>query len=212
MPRGWWRCRRAWAARCPAPFSAAGRESRSTVAREYDDIMGRGNYFLEVQANGLPEQETVNAGILEIAKQTGIPIVATNDCHYLERKDARAHEILMCVGQKTTVADSKRLQHPTDAYYLRSPEEMNALFAHLPEALENAERIGELCNVELELGKTLPAAFPGARRLRRRLLPARSWRTRGSRSGWPRRPAWARSSTPTRTASASSSSWASSGR
>jgi DNA polymerase-3 subunit alpha len=132
----------------------SGMDTALAVAREYDDILGRGNYFLEVQANGLPEQETVNAAILEIAKQTGIPIVATNDCHYLERKDARAHEVLMCVGQKTTIADSKRLQHPTDAYYLRSPEEMSALFAHLPEALENAERIGELCNVELELGHT----------------------------------------------------------
>ena len=124
------------------------------VAREYDDILGRGNYFLEVQANGLPDQEKVNAGIIEIAKRTGIPMIATNDCHYLERKDARAHEVLMCVGQKTTLADSKRLQHPTDAYYLRSPEEMAALFKDLPEALENAERIGELCNVELKLGET----------------------------------------------------------
>jgi DNA polymerase-3 subunit alpha len=124
------------------------------VAVEYDDILGRGNYFLELQANGLPEQDTVNAGILEIARQTGIPIIATNDCHYLERKDARAHEILMCVGQKTTIADSKRLQHPTDAYYLRSPEEMADLFKDLPEALENAERIADLCNVELKLGET----------------------------------------------------------
>jgi DNA polymerase-3 subunit alpha len=132
----------------------SGMETATEVAREYDDIMGRGNYFLEVQANGLPDQEKVNAGILEIAKKTGIPIIATNDCHYLERRDARAHEILMCVGQKTTVADSKRMQHPTDAYYLRSPEEMSKLFSDLPEALENAERIGDLCNVELKLGET----------------------------------------------------------
>jgi DNA polymerase III subunit alpha len=124
------------------------------VAREYDDIMGRGNYFLEVQANGLPDQAKVNAGIVEIAKKTGIPIIATNDCHYLDRKDARAHEILMCVQHKTTVNDSKRLHHPTDAYYLRSPEEMNELWKDLPEALENAERIADLCNVELVLGKT----------------------------------------------------------
>ena len=124
------------------------------VAREYDDIMGRGNYFLEVQANGLPDQEKVNAGILEIAHKTGIPIIATNDCHYLERQDARAHEILMCVGLKTTVGDSKRMQHPTDAYYLRSPEEMSILFKDLPEAIENAERIADMCNVELKLGET----------------------------------------------------------
>jgi DNA polymerase-3 subunit alpha len=124
------------------------------VAREYDDILGRGNYFMEVQANGIPDQDKVNAGIIEIAKKTGIPIIATNDCHYLERRDARAHEILMCVGQKTTINDAKRMHHPTDAYYLRSPEEMTALFKDLPEALENAERIGNLCNVELKLGET----------------------------------------------------------
>jgi len=124
------------------------------VAREYDDIMGRGNYFLEVQKNGLPDQDKVNAGLIEIAKKTGIPLIATNDCHYLERKDARAHEILMCVGQKTTVADGKRMQHSTDAFYLRSPEEMAALFADLPEAVENAERVAETCNVEFKLGET----------------------------------------------------------
>ncbi len=132
----------------------SGMPAAEQAAREYDDILGRGNYFLEVQANGLPDQEKVNAGIIEISRKTGIPIVATNDCHYLERGDARAHEILMCVGQKTTVNDSKRMQHPTDAYYLRSPEEMSVLFKDLPEALENAERIGDMCNVELKLGET----------------------------------------------------------
>ncbi len=129
------------------------------VAAEYDNILGRGNYYLEVQANGLPDQVKVNAGIIEIAKKTGIPIIATNDCHYLERKDARAHEILMCVGQKTTVNDSKHLRHPTDAYYVRSPEEMGLLFKDLPEALENAERIGEVCNVELQLDETYLPTF-----------------------------------------------------
>jgi DNA polymerase-3 subunit alpha len=133
---------------------SSGVRAAEQVAIEYDGILGRGNYFLEVQANGLPEQEQVNAAMIEISKKTGIPLVATNDCHYLERRDARAHEILMCVGQKTTVNDSKRMQHPTDAYYLRSPEEMGILFKDLPEALENAERIAELCNVEFELGKT----------------------------------------------------------
>ena len=69
------------------------------------------------EANGLPDQEKVNAGIIEISKKTGIPLIATNDCHYLERRDARAHEILMCVGQKTTVNDPKRMHHPTDSLW-----------------------------------------------------------------------------------------------
>jgi len=137
----------------------SGMPAAEQIALEYDNILGRGNYYLEVQANGLPDQEKVNAGIIEISKKTGIPLIATNDCHYLERRDARAHEILMCVGLKTTVNDSKRLHHPTDAYYLRSPEEMNVLFKDLPEALENSERIAAMCNVELQLGKTFLPNF-----------------------------------------------------
>ncbi|MBN2573335.1 MAG: DNA polymerase III subunit alpha [Deltaproteobacteria bacterium] len=138
----------------PRAILAGNMDAAIAVAREYDDILGRGNYFLEVQSNGLPDQEKVNPAMIEISKLTGIPLVATNDCHYLERKDARAHEVLMCVGQKTTIADSKRMLHPTDAYYLRSPEEMAALFADLPEAIENTERIAKMCNVELVLGET----------------------------------------------------------
>jgi DNA polymerase III subunit alpha len=123
------------------------------VAREFEDIFGRGNFFLEMMANGLPEQVEVNEKIVELSKKTGIPTIATNDCHYLNRMDARAHEILMCVQQKRTVKDDKRLQHTTDAYYLRSPSEMNELFKHWPQALENAARIGDLCDVSFELGK-----------------------------------------------------------
>jgi DNA polymerase-3 subunit alpha len=130
-----------------------GMEAAEQVAREYDDIFGRGNFFMEMMANGLPEQVEVNDRIVELSKKTGIPTIATNDCHYLNRQDSRAHEILMCVQQKRTVKDEKRLQHQSDAYYLRSPAEMNELFKHWPQALENAARIGELCKVEFDLGK-----------------------------------------------------------
>jgi DNA polymerase III subunit alpha len=104
--------------------------------------------------NGLPEQDEVNQQIITLSKKTGIPTLATNDCHYLSRQDARAHEILMCVQQKRTIKDEKRLQHTTDAYYLRSPGEMNELFKHWPQAMENAARLGEMCNVTFDLGKT----------------------------------------------------------
>jgi DNA polymerase-3 subunit alpha len=124
------------------------------IAREFDDIFGRGNFYLEMMPNGLPEQEQVNEMIIELSKKTGIPTIATNDCHYLNRGDARAHEILMCVQQKRTIKDEKRLQHETDAYYLRSPAEMNAFFKHWPEAMENAAKVAELCNVSFDLGKT----------------------------------------------------------
>src|SRR4051812_25651390 len=131
-----------------------GAEAAEQVAREYDDIFGRGNFFLEMMPNGMPEQDEVNQRIIAISKKTGIPTIATNDCHYLSRQDARAHEILMCVQQKRTIKDEKRLQHQTDAYYLRSPGEMNELFKHWPQAMENAARIGEMCNVSFDLGKT----------------------------------------------------------
>jgi DNA polymerase-3 subunit alpha len=131
-----------------------GLEAAEEVAREYDDLFGRGNFFLEMMPNGLPEQDEVNQQIIRLSQKTGIPTIATNDCHYLSRQDARAHEILMCVQQKRTVKDEKRLQHTTDAYYLRSPGEMNELFKHWPQALENAAMVGEACNVSFDLGKT----------------------------------------------------------
>ena len=89
-----------------------------------------------------------------MSRETGIGLVATGDCHYVNRSDARAHEILMCIQQGKTIADKGRMQHETDAYYIKSPAEFNAAFSDLPEALENTVRIARECNVELDLGKT----------------------------------------------------------
>jgi DNA polymerase-3 subunit alpha len=136
-----------------------GPEAAEGVAREFEDIFGKGNFFLEVQPNGLEEQETVNGHLQELARKTGIPLVATNDCHYLNQSDARAHEILMCVQQKKTIHDDKRLHHRNEAFFVKTPAEMDAYFKHLPEAMENAARIGELCNVEFKLGETFLPRF-----------------------------------------------------
>ncbi|HEY2728793.1 MAG TPA: DNA polymerase III subunit alpha [Polyangia bacterium] len=136
-----------------------GPEAAEGVAREFEDIFGKGNFFLEVQPNGLEEQETVNGHLQELARKTGIPLVATNDCHYLNQTDARAHEILMCVQQKKTIHDDKRLHHRNEAFFVKTPGEMDAYFKHLPEAMENAARIGELCNVEFKLGETFLPRF-----------------------------------------------------
>ncbi len=136
-----------------------GAEAAEIAARQFDDIFGRGNFFLELQPNGLEEQETVNGQLLEMSKRTGIPVVATNDCHYLNQTDARAHEILMCVQQKKTIHDDKRLHHRNDAFFVKTPAEMEAYFKHIPEALENAAKIGELCNVEFKLGQTFLPKF-----------------------------------------------------
>jgi DNA polymerase III subunit alpha len=136
-----------------------GPEAGETVAREFEDIFGKGNFFLEMQPNGLEEQEQVNGHLIELSKKTGIPLVATNDCHYLNQTDARAHEILMCVQQKKTIHDDKRLHHRNDAFFVKTPGEMEAYFKHIPEALENAARIGELCKVEFKLGQTFLPKF-----------------------------------------------------
>jgi DNA polymerase-3 subunit alpha len=136
-----------------------GPEAAEGAAREFEDIFGKGNFFLELQPNGLEEQEKVNGHLVELAKKTGIPLVATNDCHYLNKADARAHEILMCVQQKKTIHDEKRLHHRNDAFFVKSPAEMDAYFSHIPEAMENAARIGELCNVTFDLGQTYLPRF-----------------------------------------------------
>ncbi len=136
-----------------------GPEAAETAAREFDDIFGRGNFFLEMQPNGLEEQEQVNGHLQTLSKKTGIPLIATNDCHYLNQTDARAHEILMCVQQKKTIHDDKRLHHRNEAFFVKTPAEMEAYFKHIPEAMENAARIGELCNVEFKLGQTFLPKF-----------------------------------------------------
>ena len=137
----------------------AGPGAAELVAREYEDILGKGNFFLEIQPNGLPEQEKVNAELIAMSARTGIPLVATNDCHYLDRQDAHAQEILMCVEQGRTLADEKRLHHDTDAYYLKSGSEMAMHFRDVPQALENAASIAESCNVTFDLGKTYLPRF-----------------------------------------------------
>ncbi|MDB4981421.1 MAG: dnaE1 [Myxococcales bacterium] len=136
-----------------------GPEAAEGAALEFQDIFGKGNFFLEVQPNGLEEQERVNGHLVELSKKTGIGLVATNDCHYLNQNDARAHEILMCVQQKKTIHDDKRLHHRNEAFFVKTPGEMDSYFAHLPEAMENAARIGELCNVEFKLGETFLPKF-----------------------------------------------------
>jgi len=131
-----------------------GREKAKEVIAEYASAFEPGMFFLEMMPNGLAEQDIVNGEYAKLGPELGVPLVATNDCHYVERSDARAHEILMCIQQGKTIHDEKRLHHKTDAYYIKSPAEMNQAFHDVPEALENAARIAELCNVKLKLGQT----------------------------------------------------------
>jgi len=139
----------------PAQQLLAGQYDKAReTAEQYASFFGKDSYFLELQQNGMPEQETVNAGLTRIAEETGLPLVATNDCHYLEPHGARAQEALICISTGKTLEDERRLKQSTNEFYLKSPEEMHRSFAQWPEALKNTLRIAERCNVELKLGKS----------------------------------------------------------
>ncbi len=122
-------------------------------ALEYRDIFGDGNFFLEIMENGIPEQRVANEGLLELGRKLSIPLVATNDCHYLNREDAKAHEVLLCIQTGKTMAETNRMRFSTDQFYFRSPAEMRELFDYCPEAIENTIEIADRCNLSLEFGK-----------------------------------------------------------
>lgn len=122
------------------------------IAIQFNEIFGQGNFYLELQHNGIEEQKIVNQGILKLSKETGIPLVATNDVHYLKRQDARAQEILMCIQTLKTIEDEERMQFETDELYLKPPEVMKEQFNYCEEAIINSVKIAQMCNVEIEFG------------------------------------------------------------
>jgi len=121
------------------------------IAGEYVDIVGRDNFYLELQDHGLPEQKAANEGLLRLAKDLGVGVTATNDSHYSRREDADAHDILLCIQTSKTYADPNRMRFGAQEFYLKTAEEMAALFSEVPEALRNTLVIAEQCNVELDL-------------------------------------------------------------
>jgi len=134
-------------------------EGAKELALWYRDTFGEGNYFLELQSNGLEEQIKVNQQLVRMSEETGIPLIATNDVHFIERKDARAQDILMCIQTGKHYADTDRMKFNTDQVYLRSPDEMCALFESQPEAIDNTVKIADMCNVELEFGRSILPNF-----------------------------------------------------
>ncbi len=122
------------------------------AARRYEEIFGKGNYFLELQDHGIPTQRKVNADLMRMSKETGIELVATNDVHYTYADDAKAHDILLCIQTNKRVADEDRMRYEGGQYYLKSEDEMRLLFPYAVEALENTHKIAERCNVEIEFG------------------------------------------------------------
>lgn len=129
------------------------------AALKYKHILGPDNFFLEIQDNGLPEQIEVNKKLINLSKELHIGLVATNDCHYLLKDDARAHEILLCIQTGKNINSENRLRYKTDQLYFKSPEEMKKAFIDTPEAIMNTREIAERCNLEFKLGKTLLPQF-----------------------------------------------------
>src|SRR5881392_2972908 len=136
-------------------------EDAATAALEFQDIMGQGNYFLEIQEHGLEPQARIRKPLVELSKRTGIPLVATNDAHYLMPDDARAHDVLLCIGSGKTVSDQNRLRYGTPNFYVRSPNEMWDIFgAELPEALRRTVEIAETCDLTLPKGVNYLPNYP----------------------------------------------------
>ncbi|MEJ2229749.1 MAG: DNA polymerase III subunit alpha [Nitrospirales bacterium] len=127
-------------------------EGALRVADEYRSIFGKDRYYLEVQANGLDHQQVANRGLLEIHQKLGIPLVGTNDCHYLNKRDARPHEIMLCLQTGKTLKDPNRLKFDTDQLYVKSTEEMIAEFAEFPRAVLHTTQVAEQCDLQLEFG------------------------------------------------------------
>ncbi len=136
----------------PAAIIRGQKAKARELAKEYASIFP-GRFYLELQENGLPEQKIVNEALLELADELKLPLVATNDCHYLRAEDARVHDVLLCIQTNRVVTDENRMRFSTDKLYFASPEEMKERFSWCPEAVENTLRIAERCQVELELGK-----------------------------------------------------------
>ncbi|HXV63421.1 MAG TPA: DNA polymerase III subunit alpha, partial [Vicinamibacteria bacterium] len=127
-------------------------KSATRAAGVYRDILGEGNFFLEIQdhALGLPDEKTVNTNLMELARKEGFQTVATNDCHYISRDDAEAHDILLCIGTGKKVSDRQRMRYPGDQFYFKSSEEMAALFVGTPEPYDNTLAIAERIDLTLE--------------------------------------------------------------
>ena len=127
-------------------------EEAKKAARKYEDCFGKGNFYLELQDHGIPEQKTVNAALLNMSKELDIELVVTNDVHYTYAEDEKSHDILLCLQTGKKVADEDRLRYEGGQYYVKSEEEMKGLFPYAWEAVENTQRIADRCHVEIEFG------------------------------------------------------------
>ena len=135
------------------------------IALKYAEVLGKDNYFLEIQDHGLSEQKRIIPDMWRLSEETGIGLVATNDIHYLKKEDAKYQDVLMCIQMEKKVDDPDRMKFETEEFYIKSPEEMASLFEYVPQAIENTEKIAKRCNVDFDFGtRHLPAyAVPGGK-------------------------------------------------
>ncbi len=128
-------------------------DQMQTVAAEFKDMFGKGDFYFEIMDNSIPEQNKVNKCLIEFSKKMDIPLIATGDLHYLRKEDARAHEALLCIQTQTTLDDANRMRFQTDEFYFKTPKQMSDAFSHCPEAIRNTILIAEKCNLELDFTK-----------------------------------------------------------
>ncbi len=141
----------------------AGKVQRCLLNRDYegakkealalDEIFGHGNFFLELQDQGLEEEAMINPELVRLSRELDIPMVATNDVHYVKKEDAEAHDVLLAIQTATTIDDENRMRFPNNQFYLKSEDEMKKIFAYAPEAIENTHKIAEMCDVEFKFGE-----------------------------------------------------------
>ena len=136
---------------CPPTLRNNAPQKALSAAEEYRSIFDNRRFYLELQENNIPEQQKVNTALIAMSKELSLPLVATNDCHYLNKDESRAHEVLLCLQTGKTLASPDRMHFTTNEFYFKSPQEMAHLFSSVPEALHNTIEIAERCNLEIEL-------------------------------------------------------------
>lgn len=129
-------------------------ETACQAAREYEEIFGKGNFFLELQDHGIPQQKQVNQALIRMSRELDIELTATNDVHYTYEEDVKPHDILLCLQTGKRLADEDRMRYEGGQYYVKSPQEMERLFPYALQALANTTKIADRCNVEIEFGVT----------------------------------------------------------
>lgn len=138
----------------PRALIADDYERAKEKALWYNKVFGRGNFYLELQNHGIREQKQIEPMLIRLSKETGIPLVATNDTHYVRKEDSKIQQVLICIATNTTLGQGNGLEFDSDEFYLKSEEEMHELFSHVPEAIENTQIIADRCNYDFEFGNT----------------------------------------------------------